>query len=411
LETTGANIDALDDLREYIRLCAATNKQVVLHELIDKHYGRRPYGWPDLEVVLLVARLAVLKEINLMVNAAVLPLDQAYDHLTSSNKQRKVIITQRESAAGDLIRDAQALGNKLFAEQGPGDEEALFIFLKERLTSWNSDLSSYEPLAKTGNYPGLDEIQNGVTPLRKFVEEPDSLRFLKRFVENKDELQDVAEDFQELKGFYTNQKPAWEALRGAVDDLSRNRLQLEGHETAGPALARMEEILAAPSPYNLLQEVADLTHTASSVNEQLVSDARVPAMDEIQRLLDGVSGELDKVAADEALRKVAIRELADLLDKASTDTSIAHIAQAKVMAEVAFDRALAAIERAQAPPPAKPGDSPPPTPPVKKRRVVEVKSLWTGGFIETSDEVEAFLKKLRAELEAALKADERVQIK
>ncbi|MEZ4281614.1 MAG: hypothetical protein R3F21_18565 [Myxococcota bacterium] len=38
--------------------------------------------------------------------------------------------------------------------------------------------SSYEPLAKTGNYPGLSEIQNCLTSLRKFVEESDSLRFL-----------------------------------------------------------------------------------------------------------------------------------------------------------------------------------------------------------------------------------------
>ena len=101
-------------------VCARmTSKQIVLHELINNRYGGRPYGWPELEVVLLVARLAVLKEINLVVNAAPLPLDQAYDHLTASNKQRKVIITQRESAGGDLIKKAQALGKELFAQQGP----------------------------------------------------------------------------------------------------------------------------------------------------------------------------------------------------------------------------------------------------------------------------------------------------
>ena len=58
-----------------------------------------------------------------------------------------------------------------------------------------------------------------------------------------------------------------------------------------------------------------------------------------------------------------------------------------------------------------PGPTPPPKPKVKTRRVVEPKSLWTGGFIETPADIEAFLTKLRAELEAALDADERVQIK
>ena len=407
LDAPEANPKALADLREYIRLCAMTSKQIVLHELVDKRYGGRPYGWPELEVVLLVARLAVLKEINLVVNAAPLPLNQAYDHLTSTNKQRKVIISQRESAGGDLVNEAQALGKELFAQQGAKAEDALFAFLKEKLSSWNDDLAGYEPLAKTGNYPGLSEIQERRGALRKFVEESDSLRFLKRFVENKEELRGLAEDVQELRGFYTNQKHSWENLRTTVDELSQNRLQLEAHETAGPALARMEEILAAPRPYNLLHEVAGLVHIARSVNDELVSKARGPAVAEIQRLLDGVSEELGRVSANEELRKTATNGLARLIKTVMQATSIAHIAQAKETADSAYDRALTAIEQAQPPPP--PNE---PTPPkVKKRRVLEVRSLCPDGFVETETEIEEFLERLRAALKAAIEAKERVQIK
>ena len=405
LETPEANIQALDDLREYIRLCKATSKQIVLHELIDRRYGGRPYGWPELEVVLLVARLAVLKEINLVVNAEPLPLDQAYEHLTSSSKQRKVIITQRESAGGVLIEKAQALARDLFAQQGASGEGALFTFLMERLSAWNGDLAGYEPLAKTDKYPGLSEIQNCLNSLRKFVEESDSLRFLNRFVENGEELQDLSQNIRELKEFYTNQKHSWEALRSAVDELAQNRLQLEANGEAGPALARMEEILAAERPYELLKEVADLTHTARSVNDQLVSDACGPAVGEIQGLLDSVTVELKNVSADETLQTAATADLANLLDSAATATSIAHIAQARQTAEGAYERALAAIEQR---PPETGGATPKP---VKKRRVVEPRALLGGGFIETREDVEAFLDKLRTELETALEADERVQIK
>lgn len=418
IDTAEANIQALDDLRDYIRLCAITSRQIILFELINNRYGERPYGWPELEVVLLVARLAVLKEINLMANSAPLKLDQAYDYLTSSSKQRQVIITRRESADSDLIKRAQSLGKDLFAQQGPNAEEALFTFLKGKLAAWHSDLSSYEPLAKTGSYPGLDEIQDGLNSLRKFTEESDSVRFLKRFVENADELRDLADDLYDLQGFYTNQKHSWEQLRAAVDELGQNRLQLEAHPEAGPALARMEMILAAKHPYSLLPEVANLSHTARSVNDQLVSEARDPAVAEIQALLDGITGELDKVTASASLRKTATGELVKLLGTATQSTSIAHIAQARQTAEAAYDQALAAIEQAQLPPPPAPDDSqsqkavettPPPA--IKKRRVVEAKSLWSGGFIETAADMESFLSKLRIELEAALAANERVQIK
>ena len=416
LDTPEANPPALADLREYVRLCALTSKQIVLSDLINSRYGERPYGWPELEVVLLVARLAALKEINLVVNAAPLRLDQAYDHLTTSSKQRQVIITQRASASSDLIKQAQALGKELFAQQGPGGEQALFTLLKEKLSGWNSDLAGYEPLAKTGAYPGLREIQDGLAALRKFTEESDSVRFLKRFVENAGELRDLADDLHDLQGFYTNQRHSWEQLRVAVDVLAQNRLQLEAHPKAGPALARMETILAAPHPYGLLHEVAGLSHTARNVNDQLISAARVPTVAEIQGLLDGITIELDKVEASKSLRETATSELVKLLETAAQSTSIAHIAQARQTADAAYEKALTAIEQAQLPPapdpddPTPPGPTPPP-PTIKKRRVIEAKSLWSGGFIETAVDMESFLTKLRSELEAALAANERVQIK
>ena len=412
LDTPEANAEAVEDLREYVRLCAMTSKQIVLHELIDKRYGGRPYGWPELEVVLLVARLAVLREIDPVVNGAPLMLDQAYEHLTASAKQRKVIITQREVLDVDLIKKAQALGKDLFAEQGGSGEDALFAFLTTRLGGWQVDLAGYEPLADTGNYPGGNEIKSCLATLRKFVEERDPSKFLTRFVESREDLLELAEDVQELRGFYTNQRHSWESLRTAVAELSQNRLQLERHETAGPAFARMQEILAAPRPYNLLHEIADLTHIAKSVNDQLVAEARSPVVAAIQGLLVGVADELKKEQTDESLQNRVTAELTSLLTNTIEATSIAHISQARDTAEVAFDRAMTAIEEARKKTVPVGGGGDPPVPSsVKKRRSIEVRSMWSGGFIETQEDVDEFLSKLRAELEEALKADERVQIK
>jgi hypothetical protein len=52
-----------------------------------------------------------------------------------------------------------------------------------------------------------------------------------------------------------------------------------------------------------------------------------------------------------------------------------------------------------------------PEPAVRKRRVISARELWPGGMLETEADVEAFLGKLRSELETALAADERIQLK
>jgi len=409
LDTPEANPQAMADLREYIKLCSMSSKRIVLHELLDKRYGRRPYGWPELEAVLLVARLAVLKEVELIVDGAPLSMEKAYDHLVSTNKQRKVIISQRETAPVDLIKEASALCKELFAEQSSNGEEALFELIKGKLTAWHSDLTGYEPLARTGNYPGLNEISGALEALRKFVEQKDSLRFLKQFVQSKVELQEQAEETRELRDFYTHQKHSWEQLRTAVEELSQNRLQLESDGDAGPALARMEEILAAQKPYEMLSEVADLTHKVRGVNDKLVSDARGPAIAAIQGFLNMVTGELASDASDEGLGNAVSKRLQSLLETVTTATSIAHIAQARSAGEEAFDEALKTIEEYRG---NRKGDDPKPgVPAPKKRRIVEARACWTGSFIETPAEIEEFLEMLRTELEAAIQANERVQIK
>jgi hypothetical protein len=356
-----------------------------------------------------------------------------------------VVITQREIADRDLIKKAQDIGKALFAQVGPAAEDGLYNFIKERLVAWNKDLLAYLPLAKTGKYPGLPAIEDCLSSLRKFVDEPESLRFLKRFVETRDELLDLCDDFNDLQGFYTTQKHIWERLRETVEELSLNRLQLEAHADAGRSLATMEEILNMARPYGRLHEVDELIQTTRTANEKLIAEARQPAVEGIKKLIAGVDEELDKVNADAGRRQTATKELCRHLEVATSSRSIAHIVQAKQEAESAFDRALTALEKTYvaASVPAQTADeinvpvaaasstsaggeavrvkksTAAPSVPVsispsvrmKKHRVIDPKNLWSRNFIETADDVETFLTALRTELEAALKADERVRIK
>ena len=314
LNTAEANQEALQDLRGHIQLCHQTHRQIVLSELIDKRYGSRPYGWPELEVLLLVARLSVLKEIELIDSAtkAPIPGDQAYDFLTSPAKQRKVLILQRETAGSELIKQAQGLGKELFAELGPNDENNLFSWLRQRLTAWDKALANFATLASAG-YSGLVQINQCREILRPLVGEGNSLPFLRRFVESRNELRDLEEDYHDLKNFYDNQKLSWDKLRGAVQELEQNRLQLDPHPEAGPALNKMQEILRMPRPYGLLHQVTGLIDSARSINAQLIREAQEPAVQQLQQYLALIQGELAQHSVPGEVQRQATAELERLL--------------------------------------------------------------------------------------------------
>ena len=423
MDAPETNPKALKELRDYLRLSEQAHNQVVLYELIEKKFGERPYGWPQSEVVLLVARLAAKKEIDLIVNSAILPANKALEDLTSPSRQRKVVLRQRESADHELLRRARALGKELFAKQGPDDETSLFEFLKKPLVELHEELIHDEVAAREG-YPGLDEIRSFLETLKPFVQDVESLKFLKRFVNCKDDLSDLVDDSQQVREFYQNHKSVWKGLNEEVHSLSQNEMQLGAHPQAGPALSRMREILNAPRPYAMLKEVAGLQHTVSHANNQLVAEAREPAISHIQNRLDGLKAELEKAGATSSFLGKVNDQFTKLLSQASGSTSIAHIQQARTAADEAYDRALTEMERVMVTPavqvaPATVNDHGEttvtipvkPKPTMKTRRVVTPSTLWKSEFIETVDDMNDFLAALRKALQATLDAGERAQIK
>ncbi|MFM7073721.1 MAG: BREX system P-loop protein BrxC, partial [Planctomycetota bacterium] len=180
-QTGENNPEALEDLRQYLQLCSMKSQQVVLHDLLEKRYAGRPYGWPDDEVLLLIARLAVLSEVTLVMESAIIPIDKMYEAITTPAKRRKIIVRKRETSDPKAIQNARALGREVFSEMGPDGEDGLMTFLQTRLKDWQTLLQGYKSLSETGNYPGRDEIASALTLMNPLLLDKESRKFIERF--------------------------------------------------------------------------------------------------------------------------------------------------------------------------------------------------------------------------------------
>jgi len=414
LETEEGNKQAIDDVRNYVALMASQNKQMVLHEMIEKRYAMRPFGWPDDEVLLLIARLHVLGEISLMMDGALIPTDKVYEAITSSAKRRRITVIKRQTTDPKAIQSARSLGKELFHEMGPDGEDALFAFLQNKLKGWQTTLAGYKPLAETGNYPGKEEIADGLLAIKKLLGCDSSFKFIGQFNEQKKDLLDLAENFNDLEQFYEHQRPTWEKLGKAFERFQLNRLELERDAQAGPALKRMHEILTAPSPYGLIKEAEGLIATATTVNNSLIADARQRAITKIDSLLNTLTKDVEAAKGDASLRSAVLGPLENQKGRVQTVDSLAHITQAEAESIKELDAATARIEdfmrKAPGEPSAK-GAEPSPKAAIKKKRVVEPSKLVASPYLETKSDVDGFLDKLRNELEQAIDNNERVEIR
>ena len=221
----------------------------------------RPYGWPDEEVLLLVARLLVLGEISLMMDGALVPLDKAYEAITTPAKRRKITIRQAaddrpqgdperpQPGQGTVLRDgagrrgrpvhlpagqAQGLADCLARLQAPGRHRQLPRQGRDR------------------RRPGAGQELLGVSDSYKFIEQFNA-------PEERPARPGRAASTTWNTSTSTRSRPGRSSARRR-ERFELNRLELEQDAQAGPALKRMHEILAAPSPYGLIKEAEGLDH-------------------------------------------------------------------------------------------------------------------------------------------------------
>ena len=413
LDLEEGNKQAFDDIRSFVELSTNNNRQVVLHDMIEKRYSIRPYGWPDEEILILIARLLILGEISLMMDGAIIPLDKAYESITTPAKRRKILVIKRHTSDPKAIQNARALGKELFHEMGPDGEDPLFSFLQSKLREWQTNLTAFKTLADTEKYPGKDDINEGLGLSKKLLNINESFKFIEQFNSLKKDLLDYLDQYQEVDHFYEHQKPTWEKLRTSYDRFQLNRLDLERDAQAEPTLKRMAEILKAPSPYGLIKEVEGLIATVNGVNTALLTERRTQTLTKIDGHIATLTKDIETAHADTSY----LKPLQKLRQQAEIEDSLAHLNQANDESLRQFDIAIRKIEefvKKEAEKTQKPSEPSKPSPPksvIKTQRVVKPSEMVHSPYLETMDDVQTFLDALRKQLEEAIANNERIQIR
>lgn len=390
------------EIRSFIELMTAQNKTVMLSDLIG-YFSRRPYGWPEYQVVLLVAKLYMAGKINLLMDQDKLKPETAFSPLSKSGQWRQVKVVKRKSLKGLELENARKLAQDLFGTMPPAGTDQMVVHIRERLTQWQGDLAKFQPLAETGQYPGRAEIEKALESIGHLVPINDGTEFVRSFNAAKNDLLDASDDLADLRDFYNNQRSTWESLRLAVHRYQPNRGILEKDKVAAQALGRMVEILNVPHPYGLLKEVGQLITAVEQINSTMLAKARNIAGQEIDDKIKRLKEALDAHQAKDDLRNRVLIPFQDLKKQIPIEDSIPQLTYNLSEAQTNYEDALAVIEASIAPAP-----EPQPRKEVKMIRPAEYKQKT---YLETEEDVDAYVYKVRTVLLAAIRDNLRVSLK
>ncbi|WP_239000709.1 BREX system P-loop protein BrxC [Pseudomonas aeruginosa] len=444
LDGEDGNAQAIKEVEQFITLRASGNDRLLVSDIVER-FNKRPFGWPDGEILLLIGRLAAAGRISFHVAGPSLALPDAFEYLTNSRKRREISVQKKRQTDEVLLKKVRNLSQDLFNALGPAGEKELYAFYRSRLETWLSELKSYKSKVDVGRFPGKSTIEKSLLTLQRLLGNSDSVDFFKEVVDNQNDYLDLEEDYRDLNEFFTNQLHSWQQLQQALRRFEKNRNALEKNDSARKAMVELQAIESHASPYNQLHKVSGLVETVEAVNVSILTEQREQALAAIDQKIALLQAEIAKSGIESAeLSNRLLRPLQLLKAEAETETSLAHIYQLEsqtteerlqdgifeleraIQAEVDRQQKLqqqaekAAQQTAQGSNQVKEERTPPPVPvkPVAPPKpVVEIAAtsvfnkLGNGVYLEAQADVDRFLSALKAELDAQIQQGKRIRLR
>ncbi|MDB9868052.1 BREX system P-loop protein BrxC [Pseudomonadales bacterium] len=438
LNAEEGNPQATKEVEQYISLRTSGNERVLVSDIVDQ-FSKAPCGWPDGEILLIIGRLAAAGRLSFQLDGGTLPLNSAFEPLQNSRDRRKVSVIRRRQTEEGMLKQARDLTQKLFAAMGPATEKELFDFYKQHFNTWRGLLQGYASKAEVGHFPGKADITQAKLTLDRLLGHDDSFEFFTQVVDNKNDYLDLEEDYRDIHEFFSNQLQTWQQLQLALAKYAVNKQALERDEQATVAMQALDAISTNVRPYGELHKVAALISTVDTIIAAILNDKRAHALERVDEKINQLMTEISKspVATPE-LSNALLRPLQRVKADLTTEHSIATIfmLQSQTATE-RFDDGLAALDAAvhaaaerkqkeaaaEAKAASVTGNQSPhhisePTPVVAPPRpVVEVNVsavfAKTNGsvYLESLEDVSAFMQALTDELQADIKAGKRIRLR
>lgn len=433
LKADEVNPEATLEVEKYITLAEDAGRVTTAEDVV-KRFSKRPFGWNDDEILLIMARLALANKICFHMRQQEVTLKNVYDSLSQVRKRAELRVRKIKQQSEANLKRAAALYRDFFSINAPESEKELFNTAQEKLRAIKAKLDGFAQKASTGQYPGVAEIEHGRVLLAGLIDNQSSFVFIDQFLACSNDLLDFEEDYENLENFYETQFSTWQRLARALTiEFERNRKALDADKQAATALSQLETIYNHANPYRDIRSIEPLIEQIDKVNTQLLDKKRSHAKDRIQHRIGLVIDQLKHAQAPDDLSNRVLMPLQNAIKRLDNLQGIADILQEQAEAKSLEDDAYGAInafiedqesKRKQPKvvyPAPEGGDKEFPKvtqPPIslpKKMVTVDtasiVRKVNNSGIIETVQDIDVYLAALKAELTTLVNSNNKVRIK
>jgi len=384
------------------------HERTTIKSLIDC-FNIRPYGWPQIAVLCIIAKLYKRNKISLKQDVYPLEDRTVLEALQRNNQYANTIIELEEEIQGTQVQKLKNFYQEYFNEPNLGNEpKEISRLFKQRMEKEVKDLSDIYALR--GRIKFLESIGEPLARLKLLIEKKHPY-FFNALDKYQDDLLDDKENvIDEVKKF----------MNGAQLSIFENvLLYLESNNAnfdyiGRESLDKLHIVAESPAPYknSLMQEAkAALDEIKSEVSVQQIAE-RVTAKESINQSIQKLKSFKEFLKLDSKQQADIIAPFERLIKEIDQERFIGNIrTKANNANNDIYQKQLEQMSRwATPPPPLPPGNTEPPKPKVVYVRKDNVKVNFSKPVLENKQDVEDYLAALRVQFLRIIDEDKRISL-
>ena len=410
------NEDALNEISQWLEL-KSVGPTISMGD-VQRRYQAIPYGWKEIDIAALIARLIAQQKISIKYGGAVVAKDdrRLVDYLRKKSEVDKAVVARRIAPSEDLMRKSISfLRDYLGAMDIPSDEDGLVRFV---LTTFETKLAHYQGLLdqySQNRYPEKEQVTAARDLAQDILSQrKDNVALLNRMVQKQDDLLDSAEDMDGVELFFKSQRTVFDEAVKQMNRVSRERDYFATDPDTQEVFRTISGILAMPKPYNRIGDLPELIGKVKAAYQALLDLKKEEVAETIRQCMQDVHQLAGEARNAGALLKQADDYFATKRDAVKAAGSLteldAMITQMLNHKDTVCKRMEVMAAPAPEPQTKESGERKQPAPAPKKIATVRRYDLCSVKRLQSRDDIDAYVEGIRQKLYQTLESCDGVQV-
>ena len=407
------NRGAATKVEEYLEMQAMKKLPTSMSD-IQSRYGAIPYGWKEIDIAAVVARLIYDQKVTIKYAGSTIQPDNPKlpDMLRKKSEIGKTSISKRQTITATKMRTVKELLREYFDVMDvPDDEDGLVAFVVQRFTALKEHYIELNDRYENHKYPEQNIVLASIEQMDAVLSQrKDNIALIDAILKEEDNLFDHKEKMHRVEEFFKNQVQVFDAAIKMEEDLKNDLGYLSKEVEANEALNQIRLITVVQGdPKSVYRRIPELNGLMDKVREghgRLLDSKRAEllemirqCMEEIHTLSDGNTNCTDLVRKADAYFDEQKKKISELQSLVLLDGLVSQIWSYK-------DEICERIEIAKQPPkptPKKQPDTPAKPAPKKVIKTVYRQAVFPAKTLESQEDIDAYIERVRSYLTAMIK--------